>query len=176
MVERHNNFVAPLVKHTTTLNGDWEPLESNPVIQVSPQSLAPSEQARMQSTGQSKQTDTAKTVAQGILIESVIVVLLVGLVAIGICAIVWLSGIVQAGPVTYITSVLVVWGSLGLLAYNHVSKRSHNKSPNGVEWHRISQEAGIAHHEVESRERIIMAAIERHHQREMKRLELSHEQ
>ncbi|MCB0189555.1 MAG: hypothetical protein KDE31_35025 [Caldilineaceae bacterium] len=82
---------------------------------------------------QGKQDDNAVSVSKGIVLQALPVIGLSLPLSIGICALAWLSGIVQAGFVAYVVSVLVIWGGFSLFCYNVVARRSHDHSYYGTE-------------------------------------------
>ena len=144
--------------------GVWESVEGHsPIIHVQ-QALQPTEQTTgaIVASQQGRQVDDAQTVAKGTLIRSLPVIALSFPLSIGVCALAWLSGIVQAGFRAYVVSVLVLWGAISLYCYSHIARQDHTHSFYGAELRKIDAHERIAHHEIDARERLAIRALETH--------------
>jgi Flp pilus assembly protein TadB len=153
-----------------------EPLRDNPVIMVAAQHLEPTEQPQSAQGAQGKQTDTAETIARGVLIESLPLLGLSLLLAILIMFLVWYTGVVNVGLLGYFVGVLGIAGLVGTFCYNMVAKRAHEHSYYGAENRKTDATERVAHHQIDSREHVVLTAMEQHHAREMKRLGVNDEQ
>lgn len=167
---RHYDHTAYLAQQQKARGAQWEPLEGdNPLVQVSRQALQPFEpgQDAINVSEQGRQTDNAETVSKGILIQSLPVIGLSLPLSIGICALAWLSGIVQAGFMAYVVSVLVLWGGFSLLCYNALAKRSQAHSFYGVERLKVESLTSIKRQEMSQDYALKRAALDAY----IKRLE-----
>ena len=153
-----------------------ESLRDNPIIEVMTGQMEATERPQMASSGQGKQTDTAETIARGVVVESAIPMGLAGLLAGLIMFLVWYTGIVEIGLFGYFVGVLGLWSALALVIHDRISKRAHKLSHYGVESQKVGATENVAHHQIDSQERIIMRAMEQHHEREMKRLGVNDDQ
>lgn len=142
--------------------GGWEPLEQSPVVQFSRQALQPYEPAQdaIMVSSQGKQADDAESVARGILIQALPVIGLSLPLSICICGLAWLSGLVSAGFLAYVISVLGLWGGLSLLCYARVARQSHAHSYYGVERLKVESLTGIKQQELANDYALKRAALD----------------
>src|SRR5690606_23015330 len=105
----------------------------------------------MAHTGHARQVDDAVSHAKASLIISAAYIAAAGMITVGLLAVVWLfRGLGDAlAPYAYVG--LILWGCAVLLAL-------WSNRRQGL-WHSPS---GIAHHEIESRERIAREAMQTH--------------
>ena len=156
----------PTVEGATGLQkanaGGWEAIEASPVVQVSRQALQPYEPAQdaISVSSQGRQVDDAESVARGILIQALPVIGLSFPLSICICGLAWLSGIVSAGFLAYVISVLGLWGGLSLLCYARVASKSHAHSYYGVERLKVESLTGIRHQEMANDYALKRAALD----------------
>ena len=132
------------------------------MVQVSRQALQPYEPAQdaISVSSQGRQVDDAETVARGILIQALPVIGLSFPLSICICGLAWLSGIVSAGSLAYVISVLGLWGGLSLLCYARVANKSHAHSHYGVERLKVESLIGIKQQELANDYALKRAALD----------------
>lgn len=142
--------------------GGWEPIEQSPVVQLSRQALQPHEPAQdaIAVSSQGKQADDAESVARGILIQALPVIGLSLPLSICICGLAWLSGLVSAGFLAYVISVLGLWGGLSLLCYARVASKSHAHSYYGVERLKVESLTDIRQQELANDYALKKAALD----------------
>jgi len=131
-------------------------------MQVTRQALQPFEAGQDAITvgAQGRQDDNAETIARGILVQSLPVIALSLPLSIGICALAWLTGIVQASFLAFTFAVLVLWGGLSLLAYNRIAQRSQANSYYGVERLKVESLTGIKQQELSQDYALKRAALD----------------
>ena len=141
----------------------WEALENdNPVVQVTRQALQPHEasQDAISVSQQGKQSDDAVLVARGTLIRSLPVIGLSLPLSICITALAWLSGIVTAGFLAYVVSVLGLWGAFSLACYARIAANDHKFSHYGTEHHKIDALTSIKQQELSQDYALKRAALD----------------
>lgn len=102
-------------------------------------------------TGHARMDDSAITHAKATLLISSAYVMAAGMITGGLLLVVWLFRGLGDGWATYTFTGLVVWGVCILMSLWGNRKQALHHSP-----------TGIAHHELDSRERIAMHAIDVH--------------
>ena len=115
-------------------------------------------------TGHARQDDDAITHAKATLLVASAYIVAAGLITGGLLLIVWLYRGLGEGWGLYTFTGLIVWGLCILVALWGNRKQSLHHSP-----------TGIGHHEIDSRERIAMHAVDVHAQLLMRRWELDNE-
>jgi hypothetical protein len=115
-------------------------------------------------SGHARQDDDALTHAKAALLVSSGYVVAAGMITAGLLLIVWLFRGLGDGWAAYTFTGLVLWGIAILLALWGNRRQSLYHSP-----------TGIAHHELDSRERIARHAIDTHAQLLLRRWELDNE-
>ncbi|HXF62869.1 MAG TPA: hypothetical protein VNK95_14690 [Caldilineaceae bacterium] len=135
--DQHVSFVPALA-------GRREPPTVEPLELVRP--LPP-----MTYTGHARQEDNAITHAQAALIVSAAYVGAAGLITLGLLLLAWMFRALGGSWPLYVYTGLLVWGAAVLTALwgNRRQSLYHSAS-------------GIAHHEIESRERLARHAIDTH--------------
>lgn len=113
---------------------------------------------------QVRQADDALTHAKAALLVSAAYVAAALVITVGLLLIVWLFRGLGEGWAAYVYAGLLLWGIATLLALWANRRQSLHHSP-----------TGIAHHEIDSRERIARHAIDTHAELLMKRWELDNE-
>ena len=160
---RHYDHTAWLArKRQTSSTSYWEPLEDNPIAPISRAAIQPLESAQdvISLSGKGKQTDDAVTVAQGTHLRALPVIGLSLPLSIGICALAWLSGIVTAGFLSYIVTVLVVWGAISLACYTRIARQDHVHSHYGVERLKVQSLTALKQQEMASDYALKRAALD----------------
>jgi len=112
-------------------------------------------------TGHARQDDDAITHAKATLLVSAAYIAAAGLITGGLLLIVWLFRGLGEGWAAYTFTGLIAWGVTTLLALFGNRRQSLHHSP-----------TGIAHHELDSRERIAVHAIDTHAELLLKRWEM----
>ena len=112
-------------------------------------------------TGHARMDDSAITHAKATLLVSAAYVAAAGMITGGLLLIVWLFRGLGDGWATYTFTGLVIWGVTILVALWGNRRQSLHHSP-----------TGIAHHELDSRERIARHAIDTHADLLLKRWEI----
>lgn len=126
---------APLGRHLNGAEGVWEPVEGDSLIQLGQTALRPAEAfiEPIQLSARGQQADDAAGVAKGTLLRALPVIGLALPLAICIAGLAWLSGLVSAGFVAFVISVLGLWGGFSLLLYSYIARQDHVYSFYGVE-------------------------------------------
>ncbi|MCB0083787.1 MAG: hypothetical protein KDE47_22765 [Caldilineaceae bacterium] len=141
----------------------WEPVEGSPIAPLIQQSLAPIEPAQgevIAVSQQGQQANDAVLVARGSLIRALPVIGLSLPLSICITGLAWLSGIVSAGFLAYVVSVLGLWGAFSLLLYSRIAKQDHQHSHYGVERLKVQSLTGIRHQELANDYALKRAALD----------------
>jgi hypothetical protein len=112
-------------------------------------------------TGHARQDDDAITAAKATLLVALAYIIAAGMVTVGLLLVVWLFRGLGEGFATYTYTGLIVWGIATLVVLWSNRKQSLWHSP-----------TGIAHHELDSRERIARHAIDTHAGLLLKRWEM----
>lgn len=112
-------------------------------------------------TGHARMDDSAITHAKATLLVSAAYIVAAGMITGGLLLIVWLYRGLGDGWATYTFTGLVAWGVCILAALWGNRRQSLHHSP-----------TGIAHHELDSRERIALHAIDTHADLLIKRWEM----
>ncbi len=115
-------------------------------------------------TGHARQDDDAITHAKATLLVALAYIIAAGMITAGLLLIIWLYRGLGEGWGMYTFTGLIVWGLCVLAALFGNRKQSLWHSP-----------TGIAHHELDSRERIARHAIDTHAGLLLKRWELDDE-
>ena len=142
---------------------DWEPVEVSPIAPLIRQSLQPIEPTQGEIIGvsqQGRQADDAAIVAKGTLIRALPVIGLSLPLSICITALAWLSGIVSAGFLAYVVSVLGLWGAFSLACYARIAHNDHKHSHYGVERLKVESLTGIRHQELANDYALKRAALD----------------
>jgi hypothetical protein len=111
-------------------------------------------------SGHARQDDDAMTHARATLLDASAYIAAAGMITAGLLLIVWLFRGLGDGWATYTFTGLVAWGVCILLALWGNRRQSLHHSP-----------TGLAHHEVDSRERLARHAIDTHAELLLKRWE-----
>ncbi len=112
-------------------------------------------------SGHARMDDSAITHAKATLLVALAYIIAAGMITIGLLLIVWLFRGLGEGWGMYTFTGLIVWGLCILAALFGNRKQSLHHSP-----------TGIAHHELDSRERIARHAIDTHAGLLLKRWEM----
>lgn len=112
-------------------------------------------------TGHARMDDSAITHAKATLLVSAAYIVAAGMVTAGLLLVVWMYRGLGEGWATYAYTGLIVWGVCILAALWGNRRQSLHHSP-----------TGIAHHELDSRERVAMHAIDVHADLLIKRWEM----
>jgi hypothetical protein len=115
-------------------------------------------------TGHARQDDDAITHAKATLMVALAYIIAAGMITVGLLLIVWLYRGLGEGFAAYAYTGLVLWGISVLVALWGNRKQSLWHSP-----------TGIAHHELDSRERIARHAIDTHASLLLKRWAIDNE-
>ena len=144
--------------------GQWEAIDdSNPIVQVTRQALLPHEATQgeiITVSQQGHQNDDAEKVARGTLIRALPVIGLSLPLSICIAGLAWLSGLVSAGFVAFVVSVLGLWGAFSLFLYSRIAKVDHQHSHYGVERLKVEAMTGIRHQELANDYALKRAALD----------------
>jgi hypothetical protein len=116
-------------------------------------------------TGHARQDDDAITHAKATLLVASAYIIAAGMITLGLLLIIWLYRGLGEGWGLYTFTGLIVWGLCVLASLWGNRKQSL--------WHSPS---GIAHHELDSRERLARHAIDTHAHLLLKRWEIDNEQ
>jgi hypothetical protein len=143
---------VPAVVERKPLNTTIAPIE---VAQLLPQAAQ---------TGHARQDDDAITHAKATLLVAGAYVVAAGMITAGLLLMAWLFRALGSDWATYTFTGLVVWGVCILAALWGNRKQSLWHSP-----------TGIAHHELDSRERIARHAIDTHAHLLLRRWEIDNE-
>ena len=125
---------------------------SAPIIDLLPQTA---------NTHQSRQDDSAVTNAKATLLVAAAYVAAAAMITGGLLLLAWMFRALGDAWATYTYTALVVWGVCTVVALWGNRKQGLHHSP-----------TGLAHHEVDSRERIAIHAIDTHAELLLKRWEM----
>jgi hypothetical protein len=151
------------VRHGAT--GTFVPalVERRPPATIAPIDVQPLLPMAAQ-TGHARQDDSAITHAKATLLVAAAYIFAAGMITLGLLLVVWLFRGLGDGWATYTYTGLVVWGVATLLALWSNRKQSLWHSP-----------TGIAHHELDSRERLAKHAIDTHAKLLLRRWDIDNE-
>lgn len=127
-----------------------------PIIDLLPQTT---------STHQARQSDDAITHAKATLLVSTAYIVAAAMITTGLLLLAWMFRALGDTWATYTYTALVVWGVCVFAALFGNRKQGLHHSP-----------TGLAHHEVDSRERIAMHAIDTHAELLLKRWEMDRDE
>lgn len=149
----------------------WEPVpDESPLIHVQ-SALKPAQYASGAfdgSTGGS-QADSSESIAHGTLIRAFPVIILFLPLSIAIAGLGVLWGFIGSIS-SFSIAVLFLWGMCSLWTYFHIARTDHVYSHYGVEIRKVDAAENVAISEIESRERLAMAALDAHKEVTLRRL------
>lgn len=149
----------------------WEPVpDESPIIHVQP-ALKPMQYTSGAFDGApgGSQVDSAESIARGTLIRAFPIIILFLPLSIAIAGLGVLWGFI--GSIGgFSIAVLFLWGLCSLWTYFHIARTDHVYSHYGVEVRKVDAAENVALTEIESRERLAMAALDTHKEVTLKRL------
>ncbi len=140
-------------------------IERKPIVSTIPTIDHASLLPQAAQTGHARQDDDAITHAKATLLVALAYIIAAGMITVGLLLIVWLYRGLGEGFAAYTYTGLIIWGLCVLASLWGNRKQSLWHSP-----------TGIAHHELDSRERIARHAIDTHAGLLLKRWELDQDE
>ena len=149
----------------------WEPVpDESPIIHVQ-SALNPVQYTSGAFNGATggSQVDSSESIARGTLIRAFPVIVLFLPLSIAIAGLGALWGFI--GNIgSFSIAVFFLWGLCSLWTYFHIARTDHVFSHYGVEVRKVDAAENVALTEIESRERLAMAALDAHKEVTLKRL------